>query len=388
MPEEAPNTEKIKNLVAKIPSLSEAWSNAIEDQNDDTISDAWIATIKHFFPDTEDLNPESVLELIKSKELPFKNPSDFYHPINLIADILVSLSDDLCFGEMERVLDYRCLQPEGAATICCYYIDMTKTLDGVSYCLSEEETEVESWLSSKRLSEADLVVICKDYEQEAIQSYASWTLAFSIEELGSSEKNIYSLFISHDDAFFYVEEPNSTGEYQIDPEKAFDYSSIKIDRNGTWKITEGQWDKEKILQHFEWQDLNIEWFTSDEDEDEDEDESTYEDYTKAIELDPKDAKAYFNRGHAYNELNKYKEAIADYTKAIELDPKYAHAYFNRGFAYDELKKYEEAIADYTKAIELDLTDSDAYSNRGHAYEALGKTKEAEADFAKAKSLEK
>ena len=28
-------------------------------------------------------------------------------------------------------------------------------------------------------------------------------------------------------------------------------------------------------------------------------------YTKAIELDPEDAKAYFNRGHAYNKLNKY-----------------------------------------------------------------------------------
>ena len=272
MSEQSTNTEKIQTLVSKMTSLSEAWSNAIEDQNDDTISEAWIATVEHFFPDTEDLNPESVLELIKSKELPFKNPSDFYHPINLIADILVSLSDDLCFGEMERLLEYCGLEPEGVVNTSSYYIDITKTLDGFSYCLSEEETEVESWLSSKRLSEADLVVICKDYEQEAIRSYASWTLAFSIEKFGSSEKNIYSLFVSDYDAFFYVEEPNCTGEYQIDPAKAFDYSSLKIYRNSTWKIMEGQWDKEKILQHFEWQNLNIEWLASDEDENEDENE--------------------------------------------------------------------------------------------------------------------
>ena len=390
MSEQATNTEKIQTLIAKIPSLSEAWSNAIEDQNDDTISDAWIATVEHFFPDAEDLGPESVLKLLKSKKLPCKNLSDFYHPIKFIADILIDLSDDLCFGEMERVLDYRCLQPEGAATICYYYIDMTKTLDGVSYCLSEEETEVESWLSSKRLSEADLVVICKDYEQEGIRSYASWTLAFSIEELGSSEKNIYSLFISHDDAFFYVEGPNSTGEYQIDPAKAFDYSSLKIDRNGTWKITEGQWDKEKILQHFEWQDLNIEWLASDEDEDEDgdedededEDESTYEDYTKAIELDPKDAKAYFNRGDAYSRLNKYPEAIADYTRTIELEPKNFAAYFNRGLAHNSLNNYPEAIADSSKAIEQDPTFALAYYYRGFAYYQLKKYPEAITDFTK------
>ena len=72
---------------------------------------------------------------------------------------------------------------------------------------------------------------------------------------------------------------------------------------------------------------------------------------------------------------------------IELDPKDAYIYFNRGHAYNELKKYPEAIANYTKAIELDPKDASAYFNRGIAYEALGKTKKAKADFAKAKSLE-
>ena len=324
MPEEATNTQKIQTLVAKIPSLSEAWSNAIEDQNDDTISEAWIATVEHFFPDTEDLNPESVLELLKSKELPCKNPSDFYHPINLIADILVSLTDDLCFGEMERLLEYCGLEPEGVVNTGSYYIDITKTLDGFSYELSEEDTEVESWLSSKRLSEADLVVICKDYEQEAIQSYASWTLAFSIEEKGNPENSIYSLFASDDEMFYYVEEQGQPdGKYQTSPKKAFYSSSLKINKSSLWEITEGQWGKDKILEYFEWQDLNIEWLAS-------------EDYTNAIELDPKDATNYTARGDAYNNLKKYPEAIADYTKAIELDPKYADNYYLRGNAYGDL----------------------------------------------------
>ena len=103
---------------------------------------------------------------------------------------------------------------------------------------------------------------------------------------------------------------------------------------------------------------------------EDEDESTYEDYTKAIELDPKDATNYSARGNAYGELEKYPEAIADYTKAIELDPKDATNYSARGNAYVELKKYEEAIVDYTKAIELDPKDATNYYARGYAYDEL------------------
>ena len=63
-------------------------------------------------------------------------------------------------------------------------------------------------------------------------------------------------------------------------------------------------------------------------------------------------------------LKQYKEAIADYDKAIELNPKDAKAYYNRGNAKHQLKQYKEAIADYDKAIELNPKDANAYNNRG------------------------
>ena len=63
----------------------------------------------------------------------------------------------------------------------------------------------------------------------------------------------------------------------------------------------------------------------------------------------------------------YEKAIADYTKAIELRPDYASAYYNRGKVFLGLKNYEKAIADYTKAIELRPDDASAYDNRGKVF---------------------
>ena len=59
-------------------------------------------------------------------------------------------------------------------------------------------------------------------------------------------------------------------------------------------------------------------------------EKAIADYTEAIRLDPKDAKAYYNRGVAYGEKGERDKAIADFTEAIRLNPKMAWAYIFRG----------------------------------------------------------
>ena len=65
------------------------------------------------------------------------------------------------------------------------------------------------------------------------------------------------------------------------------------------------------------------------------------------------ARTYFNRGLACSKKRDDDRAIQDYTKAIELNPKYALAYRNRGFSWKEKGEYDRAIQDCTKAIELD-----------------------------------
>jgi tetratricopeptide (TPR) repeat protein len=76
------------------------------------------------------------------------------------------------------------------------------------------------------------------------------------------------------------------------------------------------------------------------------------DYSKVIELDPKIALAYYNRGNVYYYQQEYAQAIADYNKTIELDPKIALAYYNRGIAYYKQQEYAQAIADCNKALSL------------------------------------
>ena len=80
--------------------------------------------------------------------------------------------------------------------------------------------------------------------------------------------------------------------------------------------------------------------------------SAIADYDRAIQLKPDYAKAYYNRGLAYDHQGKYSKAIADYNRAIQLKPDYAEAYNNRGLAYDHQGKSNEAIADYDRAIQL------------------------------------
>jgi tetratricopeptide (TPR) repeat protein len=108
-------------------------------------------------------------------------------------------------------------------------------------------------------------------------------------------------------------------------------------------------------------------------------------YDKAIELKSDYANAYNNKGNALFNLGKYQEAIECYDKAIELKSDYANAYNNKGNALFNLGKYQEAIEYYDKAIELDPNHANAYNNKGNVLFNLGKYQEAAECFNKAKT---
>jgi tetratricopeptide (TPR) repeat protein len=110
------------------------------------------------------------------------------------------------------------------------------------------------------------------------------------------------------------------------------------------------------------------------------------DYTKAVESDPKFAKAWFGRGMIRTYSNNEAGALADFTKAVEADPAYTLAWFNRGLLRLSRKEYDGALADYTKAIDLKPADADGYIGRGNAHASKGDHDKAIADYTKAIDL--
>lgn len=101
-----------------------------------------------------------------------------------------------------------------------------------------------------------------------------------------------------------------------------------------------------------------------------------------------DAAYLVNRGSALYRQKKLAEAIADFTRAIELDRENLKAFYNRGISYFEKGDYETAMADITHAIQLKPDFASAYYMRGSAIECIGKNiPDAIADFEKALQLQ-
>jgi tetratricopeptide (TPR) repeat protein len=101
------------------------------------------------------------------------------------------------------------------------------------------------------------------------------------------------------------------------------------------------------------------------------------------DADKKEAKEWFRKGYYAKTPEKQ---IEYYSRAIELNPKYANAFYNRGLAYYNLGKYNLAISDYNRAIELNPKYASAFNNRGWAYRQLGDLKKAKADAIRASEL--
>ncbi|KAK6117656.1 hypothetical protein DH2020_048618 [Rehmannia glutinosa] len=65
-------------------------------------------------------------------------------------------------------------------------------------------------------------------------------------------------------------------------------------------------------------------------------------YTQAIALSPSNAELFADRAQANIKLRNFTEAVADANKAIELDPKIAKAYLRKGMACIKLEEYQTA----------------------------------------------
>jgi tetratricopeptide (TPR) repeat protein len=109
-------------------------------------------------------------------------------------------------------------------------------------------------------------------------------------------------------------------------------------------------------------------------------------YDKYIQVNPRDIRAYNNRGSAYQQLGKYVQAILDFTKAIECNPECVEPYVNRAACLQELGKLDDAFRDIEMALKISPDLAEAYLRRGLLYDENGDLNKASDDFTKAIKL--
>ncbi|PYL10234.1 MAG: hypothetical protein DME33_01365 [Verrucomicrobia bacterium] len=110
------------------------------------------------------------------------------------------------------------------------------------------------------------------------------------------------------------------------------------------------------------------------------------DVNRALQLNPRNAKAYDDRGLAKLSSGDLDSALADFNHALQSDPKLAPAYESRGVAKAIKGDLDSAVADYNRAIELNPKLPGAYLNRGIAKAYKGDTDNAIADINRALNI--
>ena len=97
---------------------------------------------------------------------------------------------------------------------------------------------------------------------------------------------------------------------------------------------------------------------------------------RAVELTPKNASVWLNRGVVRQAMARLPEAAADYEEAAKLDPSLADARFNLGVLAEERGQYVAALGHYAAALKIDPAMACALNNVGALYLKVGQPEKA------------
>lgn len=99
-----------------------------------------------------------------------------------------------------------------------------------------------------------------------------------------------------------------------------------------------------------------------------------------VEFDPNSHGAHISLGLAFQNLERFDEAVAAYRKALEIKPDSADAHNNLGIAFASQNQPKEAAIHFRRVLDLRPNDASAYKNLGGALQAMGRFEEAVAQY--------
>jgi tetratricopeptide (TPR) repeat protein len=75
-------------------------------------------------------------------------------------------------------------------------------------------------------------------------------------------------------------------------------------------------------------------------------------YDRALEINPRDAVVWLNKGAMLSDLGRADKAIACFDRALKINPRDEAAWYNKGTLFEHLGQLEEALSCYDRALEL------------------------------------
>ena len=72
----------------------------------------------------------------------------------------------------------------------------------------------------------------------------------------------------------------------------------------------------------------------------------------------------------YDKVENYEQAFEQFSRAIQLDPNNSVFYHNRGCCLKNMEKYEESINDFMDSLKRDPENPITFSNIGLVYRKI------------------
>ena len=105
-----------------------------------------------------------------------------------------------------------------------------------------------------------------------------------------------------------------------------------------------------------------------------------DDYTRALERDPKMVEAWVNRGYVYNDLQNAEGAVEDFDQALKLAPKNGTAHLGLAFSNLQLHRGKAALQAADEAEKLMGESGATHLARATAYRQMRSLTKAEKEY--------